>query len=383
MLRTLLVGLVLMTAAPALADDSGLLKGTLDGADYMISKPDRWNGGLVLFAHGYEGEREGRGSLGEPRLSAHFKHGNYAWAASGYRSAGYRPDWFLADTIALRRRFIDMFGRPRWIILYGELMGGHVTVAGLEQHPDLFQGGMTECGVVDGVGLIDWYYAYTAAAEYFSGVPLLDAAPQDFDKLVNGPFVEAIGKPGNYTERGRRFANVVKHLAGGDLPLWSEGMAQLYLYDLRARRPGTAFAQELSRHADTSRIVYDIDPGLGVDAATLNRDIRRVVPEPGARLATNPAFAPFTGRIHAPLMTLHATADVYVPFRLEQNYRQRTMAAGTSPLLVQRAERLNTHCEFDRAAREKLFDDLVAWIERGVVPRGDDVLADVSRLGRR
>ncbi len=71
MLRTLLAVLALMTATPALAlaDETGLLKGTLDGADYMISKPDSWNGGLVLFAHGYEGEREGRGSLGESRLA--------------------------------------------------------------------------------------------------------------------------------------------------------------------------------------------------------------------------------------------------------------------------------------------------------------------------
>ena len=205
--------------------------------------------------------REGRG-LGD-YLSA-IQRGNYAWAAAGFRSAGYRPDWFLADTIAVREHFIKTYGQPRWVILYGGSMGGHVAVAGLEQHPELFQGGMTECGVVDGVGLIDWYYAYTAAAEYFSGVPLLEAAPQDFDKLVNGPFVEAIGKPGTYTERGRRFASVVKHLAGGELPLWSEGMAQLYLYDLRARRPGPAYAQELSRHADTRQIVYDIDPGLGV-----------------------------------------------------------------------------------------------------------------------
>jgi pimeloyl-ACP methyl ester carboxylesterase len=381
MLRALLAVLVLLSAGPALADDNGVLKGTLDGADYMISKPDKWNGGLVLYAHGYEGERAGPGALGDSRLRPHVTQGNTAWASSGYRSKSYRPDWFLADTIALRQHFIEEFGQPRWTILFGESLGGHIAVAGLEQYPELFQGGMTECGVVDGVGLIDWYYAYTAAAEYFSGVPLLDAAPEDFDRLVNGPFVDAIGKPGAYTERGRQFESVAKHLAGGDLPLWTEGMAQLYLFILRPRRPGPAYPRELSRHADTRQIVYDIDPGLGVDAAALNRDIRRIVPEEGARQASNPAFAPFTGRIRVPLMTLHATADIDVPFRLEQNYRRKTMAAGTSPLLVQRAQRLNTHCEFDQAAREKLFDDLVAWIERGVVPTGDDVLGDVSRLG--
>lgn len=383
MLRTLLALFLLAAAQPALADMTGLIEGTLGDTGYLISKPDNWNGGLILFAHGYEGEREGRGSEGEPKLSAYFKRGHYAWAAAGYRSAGYRPDLFLADTIAVRRHFIETFGWPRWVILYGESMGGHVAVAGLEQHPELFQGGMTECGVVDGVGLIDWYYAYTAAAEYFSGVPLLDAAPEDFSKLVNGPFVDRIGKPGSYTERGRRFDSVVRHLAGGDLPLWPEAMAQHSLDDLRARRPGPEYARELVRHADTRQIVYGIDPGLGVDAATLNRDIRRIVPEAGGRSAANPVFAPFTGRIRTPLITLHGTADLDVPLRLEQNYRRRTIAAGTSQLLVQRTQRIAAHCDFDQGAREKLFDDLVAWIERGVVPKGEDLLGDVTRLGGR
>ena len=383
MLRTLLALLLLAVARPAFADMTGLIEGTLGDTGYLIGKPDNWNGGLILFAHGYEGEREGRGSLGESRLSAYFKKGNYAWAASGFRSAGYRPDWFLADTIALRQRFIEMFGRPRWIILYGESMGGHVTVAALEQHTELFQGGMTECGVVDGVGHIDWTYAYTAAAEYFSGVPLLDAKPEEFGQLVHGPFVERIGVPGHYTERGRRFDSVVKYLAGGDLPLREEGLRSQYLEILRARRPGPEYARELARYADTRPFVYNIDLGLGVDAATLNREIRRVTPEPGARETADPVFRPFTGRLRVPLITLHGTADFDVPLRMEQNYRRRTLAVGTSALLVQRTERMAAHCDFTPEARQRMFDDLVAWIERGIVPAGEDLLGDVTKLGGR
>jgi pimeloyl-ACP methyl ester carboxylesterase len=382
-LRALFAFLVLAAARPALADMTGLLQGTLGGTGYIISKPDNWNGGLIIFAHGSEAERDGPGSLNESRLTAHFRKGNYAWAAPGYRATGYHPDWYLADTIAIRRLFIEAFGWPRWAIIYGESMGGHVAVAALEQHPELFQGGMTECGAVDGVGSMDWRYAYTAAAEYFSGVPLLDAGPEEFEKLKNGPFVERIGRPGAYTERGLRFDSVVKHLAGGALPLWPEAMARQYLDRLRSRRSGPASSVQASRHADTRQIFYDIDPGLGVDAATLNRDIRRVVPEAGARQSADPVFAPFTGRIRVPLMTLHGTADMNVPFRMEQNYRRRTIAAGTSRLLVQRTQRMAAHCDFDPAAREKLFDDLVTWIERGVVPEGEDVLGDVTKLGGR
>jgi pimeloyl-ACP methyl ester carboxylesterase len=383
MLRALLAVLVLLVAGTARADMTGLVTGTIDGADYMIGMPEKWNGGLILFAHGYEGERPGKGSLGESRLSAYFKRGHYAWAASGFRSAGYRPDWFLADTIALRKRFIELYGQPRWIILYGESMGGHVTVAALEQHPELFQGGMTECGVVDGVGHIDWTYAYTAAADYFSGVPLLDAKPEEFRDLVHGPFVERMGAPGHYTERGQRFDSVVKYLAGGELPLREEGLKSQYLEILRARHPGPEYAREFARYADTRPFVYQIDPNLGVDAATLNREIRRVTPELAAGATVDPVFRPFTGRLRVPLLTLHGTADFDVPLRMEQDYRRRTLAAGTSALLVQRTERMAAHCDFTPAARQKMFDDLVTWIERGVVPKGEDVLGDVSKLGTR
>ena len=90
-----------------------------------------------------------------------------------------------------------------------------------------------------------------------------------------------MGEPGYYTDRGRRFDSVVKYLAGGDVPLRLEGLALRYVQDLHPRDPGAAHARELARHADTRHIEYNIDPGLGIDAATLNRDIPRVVPGPG------------------------------------------------------------------------------------------------------
>jgi hypothetical protein len=91
-----------------------------------------------------------------------------------------------------------------------------------------------------------------------------------------------MGEPGYYTERGRRFDSVVKYLAGGDMPFRLEGLALRYVQDLHPRDPGPTHAREFARHADTRYIQYDIDSGLGVDAATLNREIPRVVPTPGA-----------------------------------------------------------------------------------------------------
>ena len=84
------------------------------------------------------------------------------------------------------------------------------------------------------------------------------------------------------------------------------------------------------------------------------------------------------------MLTLHETGDAWVPLSLEQSYRRRTIAAGMAHLLVQRAYRAPSHCAFDGLVREQAFDDLVAWMERGVKPEGEDLLAsDLSRVGMK
>jgi pimeloyl-ACP methyl ester carboxylesterase len=315
--RLALVALALLALAmhpapsTAPAGDGGPIsrRGTYAGGRYVIEVPAGWNGGLVIYAHGFEGSEHSP-------LASHLAANGYAWAASSFRSGGYRPDWFLVDTLQVRDLFIREVGRPRWTIIHGQSMGGHVAIASLELHPGVYQGALLECGVIDGVGLGDLYLAYKAAAEYFAGVPLLDAM---------------------------------------DRPELPAQISALWL------------------------------PGLGVDEAELNRKIRRFAPAAGARSRElDPVFAELTGRITVPVLAIHETGDARVPFSLQQAYRRRTLAAGTSNLLVQRAIRWGGHCAFDGEAREQAFDDLVAWIERGVKPDGDDVLAaDVSKLGLR
>src|SRR5687768_14286260 len=104
----------LLTALSAKAESAGQREGTHEGADFLISMPANWNGGLVMFAHGYQGELPGRGSVQASPLGAHLTAKGIAWAASGFRAVTYRPDWFLEDTLALRARFIRDFGPVRW-----------------------------------------------------------------------------------------------------------------------------------------------------------------------------------------------------------------------------------------------------------------------------
>ena len=115
----LLVVLVFLLAAMQPVAHAEIIEGTHEGADFLIGMPERWNGGLVLFAHGYDGEGQGRGSLSGSPMSGYLTARGYAWAASSYRSRGYRPDWFLADMMALRAHVIARLGAPRWTILHG------------------------------------------------------------------------------------------------------------------------------------------------------------------------------------------------------------------------------------------------------------------------
>ena len=365
--------------------------GVLGGADYLIEVPENWRGGLVVFAHGIQ-RGPGPGAVTAPPIGIHAVDKGHAWIASGYRAREYQPHLFIEDLVALRELFLKEIGPPRWTIIYGQSMGGHIVVASLELRPGLYQGGLAECGLVDGISIADYLFAYTAAAELISGVPLLDAPDKEtFARLLNERVVPALGMPGAYTPRGRQFDSVVKYLmgadrAGNDLPLRLQGLQRRYLMNMIHRDPDVEKESTPGgRAASTVHIRYRIDPGLGLTEDELNARVRRLRPsKEGRSPAANPVYAERTGKLTVPLITLHETGDAWVPLSLEQSYRRRTIAAGTDHLLVQRVHRAPSHCGFDGEMREQAFDDLVAWVERGVRPPGEDVLApDLSRIGLR
>ena len=365
--------------------------GVLGGAAYRIEVPENWRGGLVVFAHGIQ-YGPGPGAVAGPPMASHIVDKGHAWVASGYRAREYQPHVFIEDLIALRELFLKEIGPPRWTIIYGQSMGGHIVVASLELHPGLYQGGLAECGLVDGISIADYLLAYTAAAELIAGVPLLDAPDkQTFSRILNERVVPALGTPGSYTARGRQFDSVVKYLmgadqAGNDLPMRLHGLQRRYLLNMQWRHPDVEKEERPGgRAVSTVHIRYRIDPGLGLTEDELNARVRRLHPSKDGRSpSANPVYAERTGKLTVPLLTLHETGDAWVPLSLEQSYRRRTIAAGTDHLLVQRVLRAGSHCGFDGEMREQAFDDLVAWMERGVRPQGEDVLAtDLSRIGMK
>jgi len=360
--------------------------GLYQGGAYQIEIPEDWNGGLVIYAHGYRGEG-GEPSVSDPPIRRHLIANGYAWAASSFRMNGYRPDIGMEDTLALKSLFIEKYGEPRWTILEGSSMGGHVLFSSLELHPDAYQGGLAECAAI-GVGQMDYLAAFAAAAEYISGVQLFNATDaQSFIRRVFQEWLPAVGFAQTPTDKGRALQSVGKYLMGGELPFWREGFAarMTQAANLLLLADPNVQLSPAGRATSTRDVRYRIDPGLGFTAEEINSNVRRIEPQPGARSAAeNAVFAELTGRITVPVLSLHTTGDAFVPFMLEQEYRRTTIEAGTDDLLVQRGIRRPSHCEFETAELTRAFDDLVAWIEDGDKPEGDDILApDLSTLGLR
>ncbi|WP_236718218.1 S9 family peptidase [Actinoplanes sp. TFC3] len=122
--------------------------GIRDGAAYRMEIPAKWNGELVVWAHGYRGTGT-TVLVSNPPLREHLLARGFAWAASSYRTNGYDVRQGVRDSHSLIALFSQVTGRrARDTYLTGESMGGHITAVAIEVYPRTFAGAMPTCGVL-------------------------------------------------------------------------------------------------------------------------------------------------------------------------------------------------------------------------------------------
>jgi dienelactone hydrolase len=355
--------------------------GSYDGGLYRMEIPERWNGDLVLYAHGYRaagGTNGRRLTVGNAPIREHLVEAGYAWAASSYRCNGYVPGQGLEDTVALTDLFTKTNGgrAPGRVYLTGTSMGGHVALLGMQEYPTRFAAGLAMCPA--GPALFDYFAAVGGAAEVITGVQFTRAGLRDDLAKMTG----TLGRPPDYTAKGRQLASVEIQISGGTRPFAMEGLESRFLGNIS----GSALAGGTSpadRAVDTTGFTYAIEDGLGISAAALNERARRKTGDAGIRSPSGPyeELVPFDGQIARPLLTMHGTGDLYVPIFLERTLKRAVHAAGHDDLLVQRIYRIAGHCRFSDQEMTQAFDALVGWATRGARPAGDDVDADLSRAG--
>ncbi len=359
--------------------------GTYEGGIYRIEIPDKWNGELMLSAHGFTTNAGPQGSrlrVGIPTIREHLIEKGFAWAASSYRCNGYVPGMGLLDTMSL----VDLFTKfnngvaARRVYLTGTSMGGHVTLLGMHEFPTSFAGGLAMCPA--GPELFDYFTAVGAAAEVITGVQFSSpgTTQSDLKKMA-----EILGEPPNYTGKGRQLASVEINLSGGPRPFAADGLASGGRF--MGNISGGALAGGTSpsnRAVSTTQFKYSLNERLGLTSAALDKAVRRKTADADVRNPMGPfdELVPFDGKIERPLLTMHGTGDLYVPVHLEQSLNKAVAASGKQSLLVQRLYRIAGHCQFTPDEQAASFDDLVKWVRDGVKPAGDNVFGDLRDAGR-
>jgi len=343
--------------------------GRLGGSVYQIEVPDDWNGRLVLYLHGFQGLAP-KASVQAPGLRAYLIRHGYAWGASSYSSTALIPGRAADETAAVWDYFATTYGRPAYTYITGHSMGGGATNIAAERYGDRFDGALSICGFAGQAAqaeiVNDWFFA----AAYAAGVKPGEFDPNgDLNELIYGRIVPALEDPA----RRETFESILTGITGGPRAFDRAGIhAEEATNWVRAK---ILVASRIGMNADR---LYAFSPATSVSSEDFNRGVIRLADDPD-RLTSFTAGNEITGKLQMPMITLHTTGDWQVPIDQEQILRRKVDEAGAGDLLVQRAIRDPHHCNTTATEWERGVEDLVAWVEDGVTPAGEDLLVDDLR----
>jgi hypothetical protein len=376
--------------------------GKLGQAGYRVEVPREWNGVLVMYAHGYGGTGNVL-AVTTPSIRQYLIENGYAWAASSYSTNFYDVRAGVEDTNALALEFTNIAAKngrtldaPRKRYVIGHSMGGHVSGAAIERearetavHKVEYDGAVPMCGVMGDTQLFNFFTAFQWAAEKLAGVPYTTGPIAD-PAALRTQLQAALFKtyPTELTWAGTQLRDLVRNLTGGARSNFDEGYAAKQWQDAlwsTVGGDGTVNGILAKPVTDTRDIVYqfDADPEVNQEERAFNDEIYRSQPEPDANALRSDGLRwvpQVNGEFDIPVVTLHTLGDLYVPFKMQQIYRERADAKGNGTRLVQRAIRGTGHCEFTIAEQVAAFEAMVRWEEDDVRPRGDEVL-DASAVG--
>lgn len=365
-LRLAAAAALFLVAAPAAAQERVVVDtGTIGGAPYRIEIPADWNGGLVMYAHGYEIP----GTPFEPGIPRHanfrqaFTSRGFAFAQSWYRAYGWAVQEGMEDTEALRRHFIARHGAPDSTFLTGHSMGGLIAIATMEARADAYDGALPLCALLTPAlgslqrSLFDLLVVYEWL---YPGV--LTDAPGGVGALAGGSIAprDSLGAatrahPERAEALARRFAIRPESVPG---LVW---FYAVILQELQQRAGGSPF--------DNRGTVYH---GLGDDAAS-SRGVRRYAADSAAVAWLRDRASP-TGRIADPVLAVHTTYDAVVDPGEMDRYRTQAQLAGTDALFAAAYVVGDGHCAFTPAQVGAAFDALRTWAATGQRPVEGEVV---------
>lgn len=385
-----------------------VLAGKLEGRQFSVAIPRTWNGGALLFLHGYStpgtpvrvlDDPIAWGSGSNDVLLKAYRDG-YAAGHTAYDKAGLGVESASRNTKRLRDLLAGLGARR--VLLAGTSMGGNIVLSLLENYPGDFQGAMASCGVTDGwetqLGqLIDMraaYNALTAGTPYelpgekdvrrsalSAEAPLgLESAKELYRWMqiyrVAMPVI-ALSKAAAANPQGPE-ARILRQVAsiGGFEPEVASLAFPLVTVSLGMDDMVATLGGQIHGNRHT---LYASPELSAAEAAKLNRDIQRLDADPQA-IANARRWHQANGSFDVPLVTIHNRIDSLVPHSQTEALGRIAAAAGKSAKLLQftvpptRAKlpiggvEGYTHCGFDKTQSAAVWEALRGWVETGVRP---------------
>lgn len=337
-------------------------EGDIGGAAYRIDIPENWNGGLVMFAHGYRiAGRDSPFNLGLVKIAGEM---GLAVAQSEYTRQGWAAREGLLDTEALRRFFVDQYGETYPTIIAGQSQGAAITYATIERFPEVYDGALPMCGA--GTSALDFFKNRVFDMRvlfdyYFPGLPgsAVEFPEGESDMQQIGIAIAKL--VAENSEKAGRFAEMVNLSSAeaipGTLAFWTE-----ILRELQERTGGNAFSNRDTIYSGSD------------DDAKLNREIARFDAAPEA-VEYLREWVTITGEIADPVLAVHTMVDDLIPPPIANAYADKALMAGNAGLYVQHYVENVGHCNFTAAEYKAALEDLVAWIESGEKPAARNLTA--------
>ncbi|TAK58136.1 MAG: hypothetical protein EPO22_11290 [Dehalococcoidia bacterium] len=346
--------------------------GRLGGAVYEIEVPDKWNGRLVLYMHGFQG-LSSHARVEQPSFRDYLIRNGFAWGATSASSTSLIPGREADETAALWDHFVGAFGRPKFTYVTGHSMGGAATNIAAERYGNRFDGALGMCGFAGQTAQTNMVADYFVAGAYVAGVTQAEYENAAIGPLIFDRILPALANPDNHTT----FEHIMIDLTGGPRALDDAGFRLEELTNWERARILVA-----ARIASNEGRTYQLGPLTPALTADFNARALRLRAPDSPWLQAYYSGNELTGRLQMPLLTMHTTGDWQVPIDEQQTLRRIVDAAGSGDRLVQRVVRDEKHCGFSNAEWAQGLNDLMGWVERGQKPAGDDVMVrDLDPVG--
>ncbi len=367
-----------------------------NGAYYTMAVPTRWNGSLVVHAHGGpdlgDSSDPARSTDDLNRWAVMVEEG-YAWVSSSYRRGGYGTRMAAADTENVRKLFVAEFGKPKRTYVHGQSWGGDVAAKVAETYgkrPGAYDGALLTSGVLGGGSRgYDYRVDLRVVYQYYCHNHPRPSEPQY-------PLWEGLRPDSTMTSAGLR-ARLQECTGFSSAAADRTALQQRNLDDILAvtHIPERALESHLRFATFTFRDIVSTRLGgrnpftnQGVryagshDDKALNAGVERFSADPTARRDLS-YDSDLTGKVSLPVLTLHAIDDPTAFVEHEAAYRATLQGAGRVSNLVQTFTKETEHSALSDSEYANSIAVLDTWVRHGRKPTARSLAASCAAFDRK